>query len=93
MAGSSGWFESVDEARRRAKKRLPRPVYYAVVAGTERGVTLADNVAAFDELRFRPHVADLPGKQEQATRVLGQDISFPVIISPAGVQAVPGRRR
>jgi heme/flavin dehydrogenase (mycofactocin system) len=88
MASSREWFESVDEARRRAKKHLPKSVYRALLAGTERGVTLADNVAAFDELRFRPHVADLPGTREQATTALGQDISFPVIISPAGVQAV-----
>jgi L-lactate dehydrogenase (cytochrome) len=88
MASSKDWFESVAEAQRRAKKRLPRSVYLALVAGSERGVTLADNVAAFDELRFRPHIAELPAERAQATTVLGQDIALPVIISPTGVQAV-----
>jgi L-lactate dehydrogenase (cytochrome) len=60
----------------------------AIIAGTERGLTMADNVNAFDELGFRPRVADLPRERTQATRVLGQDISFPVVISPTGVQAV-----
>jgi L-lactate dehydrogenase (cytochrome) len=88
MASSRQWFETVEEAQRRARKRLPRSVYMALVAGSERGITANDNVEAFSELGFRPHIADLPASREQATRVLGQDISFPVIISPTGVQAV-----
>ncbi len=88
MASSRHWFETVAEAQRRAKKRLPRSVYMALVAGSEQGITLNDNVDAFGELGFRPHIADLPATREQATTVLGQDISFPVIISPTGVQAV-----
>ncbi len=88
MDSSKHWFESVAEAQRRAKKRLPRSVYLALIAGSERGVTLGDNVAAFDELRFRPHIAALPAERAQATSVLGQDIALPVVISPTGVQAV-----
>ena len=42
------------EAQRRARKRLPPSVYSALLAGTEKGLTLADNVAAFDELGFVP---------------------------------------
>ena len=37
------WFESVAVAQRRAKKRLPAPVYAALVAGSERGQTLDDD--------------------------------------------------
>ncbi|MDQ4116006.1 MAG: mycofactocin biosynthesis FMN-dependent deaminase MftD [Actinomycetota bacterium] len=88
MASTKDWFETVAEAQRRAKKRLPRSVYYALVAGAEQGITLADNVAAFDELGFRPHIADLPAQRDQKTTVLGQEIDFPVVISPTGVQAV-----
>ena len=88
MASTRDWFETVAEAQRRAKKRLPRSVYLALVAGTEKGLTSRDNELAFDELGFRPHVADLPAKRELATTVMGQDISFPVLISPTGVQAV-----
>jgi len=88
MASTRDWFETVAEAQHRAKKRLPRSVYLALVAGTEKGLTSRDNEAAFDELGFRPHVADLPEKRELATTVMGQDVSFPVLISPTGVQAV-----
>src|SRR6516165_159455 len=62
------WFETVAEAQRRAKKRLPK--------------------SAYGELGFAPHVAGLSDKRDLSTTVMGQDISFPVVISPTGVQAV-----
>jgi L-lactate dehydrogenase (cytochrome)/glycolate oxidase len=82
------WFESVAEAQRRAKRRLPKSVYAALIAGAERGLTLHDNVGAFGELGFAPHVAGLPAHRDLATTVMSQPIAFPVIISPTGVQAV-----
>ncbi|WP_031469037.1 pre-mycofactocin synthase MftD [Sciscionella sediminilitoris] len=82
------WFESVAVAKRRARKRLPAPVYGALVAGSERGQTIDDNEAAFGELGFAPHVAGQRPERSMATRVLGQDVSLPVLISPTGVQAV-----
>jgi heme/flavin dehydrogenase (mycofactocin system) len=85
---SNGWFETVAEAQRRAQKRLPNSVYGALVAGSEQGLTVHDNVAAFAELGFAPHTAGLSAKRDLATTVLGQSISMPVIISPTGVQAV-----
>ena len=88
MASTRDWFESVAEAQRRAKRRLPRSVYLAVVAGAEAGVTMHDNVRAFSELRFRPHVAGLPVKRELGTTVMGLQAGLPVLISPTGVQAV-----
>ncbi|HEY6425660.1 MAG TPA: pre-mycofactocin synthase MftD [Acidimicrobiales bacterium] len=83
-----GWFETVAEAQRRAKKRLPKSVYGALVAGSERGVTVEDNVAAYGELGFAPHVAGLSEKRDLGTTVMGQEVSLPVLISPTGVQAV-----
>jgi pre-mycofactocin synthase len=82
------WFETVAEAQRRARKRLPKSVYGALVAGSERGVTVEDNVAAYGELGFAPHVAGLSEKRDLGTTVMGQDIALPVLISPTGVQAV-----
>src|ERR1700732_5472111 len=84
----NGWFETVAEAQRRARKRLPPSVYGALVAGSEKGLTVRDNIAAFSELGFAPHVAGLPDKRDLATTVMGQEISLPVLISPTGVQAV-----
>lgn len=89
MASTKEWFESVAEAQRRARKRLPKSVYGALIAGAESGVTVDDNIAAFGELGFIPRVATgLPASRELATTVLGEGVSMPVIISPTGVQAV-----
>ena len=85
---ASKWFETVAVAQRRAKKRLPKSVYGALIAGAEAGVTIRDNVDAFAELGFAPHVAGLPAARDMATTVMGQPISLPVVISPTGVQAV-----
>ena len=87
MAGT-GWFETVAEAQRRAARRLPKSVYSALIAGSERGITVDDNLAAFGELGFAPHVAGLASKRDLSTTVMGQSISMPVFISPTGVQAV-----
>ncbi len=85
---SNGWFESVAQAQRRAKRQLPKSVYMALVAGSESGFTLRDNVEAFSELGFAPHLAGLSGQRVLATKVMGQEIALPVVISPTGVQAV-----
>jgi len=82
------WFETVLEAQRRAKRRLPKSVYAALVAGSEKGITVEDNIAAYSELGFAPHVAGSPATRDLSTTVMGQTISFPVMISPTGVQAV-----
>lgn len=89
MASTRDWFESVAEARRRARRRLPAAVFQAIEAGAEAGITREDNVRAFAEIRFAPpRVADLPARRDLRTTVLGTGISLPVIASPVGVQAV-----
>jgi len=89
MASSGEWFESVEEARRRAKRRLPSSVFSALRAGAEAGTTLADNVGAFRELGFVPRIATGKSGARGMTRtVMGQELALPVLISPTGVQAV-----
>jgi L-lactate dehydrogenase (cytochrome)/glycolate oxidase len=85
---SNSWFETVADAQRRARKRLPKSVYSALVAGSERGWTIHDNLAAFAELGFAPHTAGQPAQRDLTTTVMGQAVSMPVLISPTGVQAV-----
>jgi heme/flavin dehydrogenase (mycofactocin system) len=85
---ANAWFETVAEAQRRAKKRLPKGVYGALLAGSERGLTVDDNTSAFGEIGFAPHSAGLANERNMAVTVLGQELSLPVMISPTGVQAV-----
>jgi isopentenyl diphosphate isomerase/L-lactate dehydrogenase-like FMN-dependent dehydrogenase len=89
MASTRDWFESVNEAERRARKRLPRSVYSALIAGAERGDSSADNLSAFRELGFIPRIATgLPAERELSTTVMGVQLSMPILVSPVGVQAV-----
>ena len=85
---ATAWFETVAEAQRRAQKCLPKSVYGALIAGSEKGLSMRDNLDSFDQLGFAPHVAGLSSTREMSVRVMGQDMSMPVIISPTGVQAV-----
>lgn len=82
------WFETVAVAERRARERLPRSVYGALVAGAEKGLSARDNLSAFDELSFAPHIADLAPSRELGVEIMGCSLSMPVLISPTGVQAV-----
>lgn len=82
------WFETVAIAQQRARKRLPKAVYSALLAGSEKGLTYSDNVEAFSELGFAPHVIGATEKRDLSTTVMGQQVSLPVLISPTGVQAV-----
>jgi pre-mycofactocin synthase len=82
------WFETVAEAQRRAKKRLPAMVHGALVAGSERGRTIDANISAFADLGFAPRVVGHHAQRDLSTTVMGVETSFPVLISPTGVQAV-----
>ena len=71
------WFETVAVAQRRAKRRLPKSVYGALIAGAEAGVTIRDNVDAFAELGLAPHVAVLNAPRKMATTVPRTNTALP----------------
>lgn len=82
------WFETVLEAQRRTKKFLPPSVYAALVAGSERGSTPQENMDAFAQLQFAPHVTGHQPDRQLSTTIMGIPVSMPVMISPTGVQAI-----
>ena len=88
MASTNEWFLTVAEAQRRAKRRLPASVLQRAAGGLGKGRHGRDNIAAFSELGLRSMRRGLGRKHDLATSVLGQEMSFPVLISPTGVQAV-----
>jgi L-lactate dehydrogenase (cytochrome)/glycolate oxidase len=82
-------IETVADAQRRAKKKLPKAVYTAILAGNENGATIRGNVEAFKDVGFVPRVGDaIAPERDMRTTVLGQDIDLPVVISPAAAQAI-----
>jgi len=85
---SNAWFETVAEAQRRARKRLPSPVYSALVAGAEAGQSVDDNLAAFREISLVPRLLGPAPTGDLSINVMGVHAAMPVLISPTGVQAV-----
>ena len=82
-------IETVADAQRRAKKKLPKAVYTAIMAGNENGATFRENIDAFTKIGFAPRVGgEIAPKRDMQTSILGQDISMPVVISPAAAQAI-----
>lgn len=82
-------IETVADAQRRAKRRLPKPVYTAILAGNEKGWTYDNNVAAFAEIGFNPRVGtEIAAARDMKTSLMGRELSMPVVISPAAAQAI-----
>jgi len=77
-------FHSVDQAQRIAKRRVPRSVYRYIEGGTEDEYTVRANRAAFAEVTFSPRVAVMHEQRDARTTVLGQQLSMPVVLAPAG---------
>lgn len=80
-------FVSIAEAQRLAKKRIPASIYEGLYAAKESGTAAVDNVAAFQEIKFKPRVASIPSRNLETT-IMGQPASMPLMIAPAGAQAV-----
>lgn len=77
-------FQTVAEARRRAKKVLPPILFDFIDGGSGDEVTLHENERAFRDVVFKPHVGVHVGDPDLSTTVLGQHISLPVMAAPCG---------
>ena len=75
---------SIDDMRRRARRRLPKVVFDYLDGGAEGEVTLQENCRAFEELTFRPRQAVAVHETDLRTRVLGHELSFPAMLAPVG---------
>jgi L-lactate dehydrogenase (cytochrome) len=72
------------DARRFARRTLPRGVFDYVDGGVEDEVTLRSNTAGFQDLRFRPRMGVWIAEPQLATTLFGQPVSFPVLTAPCG---------
>jgi isopentenyl diphosphate isomerase/L-lactate dehydrogenase-like FMN-dependent dehydrogenase len=75
---------NVDDARRRAKHRLPRLVFDFIDGGAEDEVTLRANRRAFEDVAFRPCCIRDGGQVDTSTSIFGTHITSPVLIAPTG---------
>lgn len=75
---------NIEDLRRLARWRLPKPVFDYLDGGAEDEITLRENTRAFQDIRFRPRGAIATKKCDLAVRVLGQELSFPAMLAPIG---------
>jgi isopentenyl diphosphate isomerase/L-lactate dehydrogenase-like FMN-dependent dehydrogenase len=75
---------NIGDLRRIAQQRLPKPVFDYLDGGADAESTLAENCRAFTDILFRPRSAVAMGHCDLKTRVLGQEISLPLILAPVG---------
>jgi isopentenyl diphosphate isomerase/L-lactate dehydrogenase-like FMN-dependent dehydrogenase len=75
---------NVHDLRALARRRLPKGIFEFMDKGTEEGVALAENRAAFDRLRLVPRLMVDLSKRDMGTTVFGERIALPLGISPTG---------
>src|SRR4051794_21948606 len=74
-----------DDVRRLARRRLPRGVLEFVEGGAGAEVTVAGNRAAFARVTFDPRFLTDVAERDTSTTVLGQRVSMPLLLAPAGL--------
>jgi len=75
---------SIEDFRRAARRRLPPQVFDYIDGGAEGEITLRENVRAYEDISFHPKSAVVTPAPDLRTRVLGTDISLPIILAPVG---------
>jgi L-lactate dehydrogenase (cytochrome) len=74
-----------DDVRNLARRRLPRGVLEFVEGGAGGEVTVRENLAAFSRRTFDPHWLTDVAERDTATTVLGERVSMPLLLAPAGL--------
>lgn len=79
-------IRTVEDARRGARRRVPRPVFDYIDGAAEAEVTMRANRAALEAMRFVPRMAATEGAPgpDLTTTVLGTPLAFPVVLAPVG---------
>ncbi|WP_136661586.1 alpha-hydroxy acid oxidase [Nitratireductor sp. XY-223] len=76
---------STEDARRLAKRRLPRMVFDFIEGGAGRETGMARNLEQFDKILLQPRVmADVEGRS-QSTRLLDAQYDAPFGVAPMGM--------
>ena len=83
---AAGRIKTVEDARRMARRRVPRMVFDYIDGAAETEGTMRANRQAIEAVTFVPRMAateGVPGP-DLATSVLGVPVAMPVLVSPVG---------
>jgi isopentenyl diphosphate isomerase/L-lactate dehydrogenase-like FMN-dependent dehydrogenase len=83
-AGHLSRAVNIEDLRELARRRLPRIVFNYIDGGADGEWTLRENRRAFDAITFRPRQAVAVPACDLRTRVLGAELSMPLLLAPVG---------
>jgi isopentenyl diphosphate isomerase/L-lactate dehydrogenase-like FMN-dependent dehydrogenase len=75
---------TIEDLRALARRRVPKIVFNYIDGGAEAEWTLRENRRAFETVTFRPQQAVAVPSCDLRTRVLGIEMSMPVLLAPVG---------
>ncbi len=76
---------SIADLRKRAKRRLPSPMFHYIDGGADDEWTLRRNSMAFDEYQLVPRCLVDVSSIHMSRRVLGCDLQLPFFLAPTGM--------
>jgi len=83
---------TVRDYRELARRRLPRQLFDYADGGAYEEATLKSNESDLERVLLRQRVMQDVSVREQATEVLGQQLSMPVILGPVGLAGMFAQR-
>ena len=81
-------FNTFEDFRSVAKKKLPKMVFDFVDGGADSEISLRANRKAFENIQFDPHWLTDVSKRETNTVILGESVSMPLLLAPCGLAGV-----
>jgi L-lactate dehydrogenase (cytochrome) len=76
---------NVEDFRRRARRKLPAPLFHYIDGGADDEATLRNNTAAFERYRLIPRILQDVTRTDLRTRVLGCELDMPLLLAPTGM--------
>jgi L-lactate dehydrogenase (cytochrome) len=76
---------NIADLRELARKKLPAPMFHYIDGGADDEIALRGATTAFDDYEVMPRFLVDVAKIDTRTRVLGQDLAWPVFCSPTGM--------
>ena len=78
----------IGDLRNAAKKRLPKTIFDFLDGGADDEVSLRHNRYSFDQYTLVPDALTDVSEIDMSTKVMGQEVSFPFILSPTGMSRI-----
>lgn len=75
---------NIFDLREAAKRRLPKGIFEYVDKGTEDGISLEENRAAFQRIKLRTRFLNDWSRRDLGTEIFGERIKLPFGIAPTG---------